>query len=109
MYRQGDVLIQQIDSIPESIKVKQNIVAIGESMDHAHVITGDADVLEFNNELYIDARHETELKHLMISNGIVSSNWTKEHHSIPLPAGKYKVTLQRQYNPYEKAIERVRD
>ncbi len=109
-FRQGDVLIERIDELPGNTKKKKNtIVAVGESMNHAHAMFGEVDVLEKGEEVFLDVREESELKHILLEAGIATDNWTKEHHPVKLKPGKYKVVQQQQYDPYKKAAERVRD
>lgn len=105
MFRQGDVLIRQIDEIPANAQpAETNVVAVGEG-HHDHVVYGDAQVLETpEKSLYISVNSEGVLEH----NHTGSRN-KADHDAITLPPGNYEVVLQRQYNPYEKAIERVRD
>jgi len=109
-FRQGDVFIEKINELPSGLKKKKdNIVAVGESMNHAHAMFGEVDVLEKSEEVFLDVREEAELKHILLEAGIATENWTKEHHPVTLKPGKYKVIQQQQYDPYKKAAERVRD
>ncbi len=106
LYRQGDVLVEAIETIPEGTKpAKTKIVAYGETHGRGHVITGDADVLETNDGLFIDVHGVAAIEHLRTE----SLTWTEEHHPIPLKQGKYKIKIQREYDPYEKIIRQVRD
>ncbi len=102
--RQGDVMLRQINQIPTSaIKAKTKIVAIGEG-HHEHKAVGDVDVMEIGEQLYLAVNSTGELVH------VHSGTETQaEHLPIELEQGFYEVIHQRQYNPYEKAIERVRD
>jgi hypothetical protein len=108
--RQGDVFLEKITSIPEGAEVKKdNIVAVGESQNHAHAVFGQVEILEKGNDIFLSVKEDSELRHILMANGISTENWTKEHTEIKLQPGCYKVTLQRQYDPYEKAIVAVRD
>jgi hypothetical protein len=110
-FRQGDVFIEMISELPKKLKKKEdNVVAIGESMNHAHAIFGKAEVLtDDSGELYLSVDEETQLKHILLENGVATERWTEEHKEISLKPGRYKVTIQQQYNPYEKMIEKVKD
>lgn len=109
--RQGDIFIELVNEIPTNLKKKEsNIIAVGESQNHAHAIFGEAEILEAENgDMFLSVTEETQLKHILMQSGIATETWTKEHKEITVAPGKYKVTIQRQYNPYEKAIEQVRD
>lgn len=109
--RQGDVLLESVDSIPAGAKKRSlksyndRLLVRGESANHAHYATGEVDVLEKDEDLYLDVFSDAQLKHLLISSGV----WTKEHKPIELDLGKYRVIRQREYNPYEKAMQQVQD
>lgn len=102
--RQGDVLIRQINQIPNWAKTtKTAIVAIGKG-HHEHKAIGDVEVLELDEALYLAVNSKGELVHVHTGTETLA-----EHLPIELEQGFYEVIHQRQYNPYEKAIERVRD
>lgn len=102
--RQGDVMLRKIEQIPSSaVKAKTKIVAVGEG-HHEHKAIGDVDVLEVDEQLYLAVNTEGKLVHVH-----TGTDNQAEHLPINLESGFYEVIHQRQYNPYEKAIERVRD
>ena len=104
IYRQGDCLIKQIDSIPTTAKkAKTTVVAVGEG-HHEHKAIGDVEVLEVDETLYLAVNTEGKLVHVH-----TGTETQADHLPIDLPAGNYEVIHQRAYNPYEKAIERVLD
>lgn len=109
MYRQGDVLLVRVSELPEG-KKSSEIIAQGEFSNHSHIITGDAEVIESEGgDLYVNATNAS-IEHLLETAWKEGrKEWTKEHEAIQIDPGFYKVVLQRQYNPYEKAIQRVRD
>jgi hypothetical protein len=108
--RQGDVFIEAITAIPAEAKAKEsNIIAIGESMNHAHAMFGKATILEHGDDIYLNVEQESQLRHILMEAGVATEKWTEEHQDITLQPGAYKVTLQRQYDPYAKAVERVLD
>jgi hypothetical protein len=100
-FRQGDVLIEQIQLLPENLKPFKRdngkiVLAYGEVTGHAHVI-GEEKAKSFVDEsgvLYIAVERPVILKH-------------EEHAEIPLPPGIYKITHQREYSP--EAIRNVLD
>jgi hypothetical protein len=102
--RQGDVMLRKISSIPNTaIKAKSKIVAVGEG-HHEHKAIGDLEVMEVGEKLYLAVNTEGKLVHVHTGTETLA-----EHLPIDLEQGFYEVIHQRQYNPYEKAIERVRD
>lgn len=93
LYRQGDVLIRQIKSLPaqKATKRESGILAFGEVTGHAHKVETltQAEVLEIGNDLYLRVSEEgVRIVH-------------DEHAPIELPAGNYEVTIQKEYSPAE--------
>ena len=90
---------------------KSRILARGESQDHCHVIVGDAEVSNANNEILIDVYGDATIKHLIESVWVEQGveKWTKEHADITLERGKYKYIPQIEYDPYEDIIRNVLD
>ena len=90
--RQGDILIEQIKSIPQAKKQDNKeriILAYGEATGHHHSIEVTESTESFIDEsgtLYLSLGKDTVLEH-------------QEHAKIDLPSGKYKVTIQREYFP----------
>lgn len=98
-YRQGDVLIRRIDSLPKQKAVKRTsgVLVEGESTGHAHRVAEleKAEVLEIQNGLYLHVGEEgVRIVH-------------EEHGDITLPPGDYEVIRQREYSP--EAIRNVAD
>ncbi len=92
-YRQGDLLIELVDSIPIQARViprEHDLIEVktGEHTGHRHLIAdAGADLLTaFEVERYLRITVEARLTH-------------PEHASIALPAGLYRVVRQREYDP----------
>jgi hypothetical protein len=103
MWRHGDVLIAQIDSIPPSATPTPSpILARGEITGHSHrvetlanaVIWTDIGNATRTDELYLQVTSTVRIIH-------------EEHHPITLQPGNYRVWKQREYTP--EAIKYVRD
>jgi len=100
MYRQGDVLITSVDSIPDGAKVLERdhlTLALGEATGHSHTITCErAELCEDVSTLerWMTLPTESEVIH-------------QEHDTITIPPGIYKVTRQVEYSP--EAIRNVQD
>lgn len=102
--RQGDVLIERIDKLPDSLKPvgRENgrvVLAHGDVTGHAHAIADQhVDLYASEQELgvtFIEVRDtKAELKH-------------EEHATIQLSPGNYRVIRQREYSP--EAIRNVAD
>ncbi len=105
-FRQGDVLLEEITTKITTKKSKETLLVRGEGRNHGHFVRG-ADVYEGvgDSEWFIDVESEAFLEHLLIDTGISA----KEHEAITIPKGRYRVIRQVEYNPYEKAIQKVQD
>lgn len=112
-YRQGDVLIERISSVPAKAepqkKSRKIILAHGEVTGHHHCLeiadpadwwkqgeisTANSKPTTLAGELYVSLPH----------GGVVTH---QEHSKVELPAGNYRVTRQREYSP--EAIRNVQD
>jgi len=94
-YRQGDVFVEQVSSIPQDAKKQENkekiILAWGEATGHHHSIEVTEATESFVDSaglLYLSLQEETTLTH-------------QEHAPINIPEGFYRVTIQREYSPEE--------
>ena len=91
---------------------KNRIIARGELSNHSHVVTGECEIIRNEESVIIKAGKNCAIKHLLereyVEEGVEA--WTKEHVDIPLKEGEsYEYVQQQEYNPYEKAIEKVKD
>lgn len=101
IYRQGDVLIERIVSLPKQL-TKQTpsagriILAHGEVTGHHHSL--DADGAEWWRDAsgvqFLEVQQPTEVVH-------------QEHGPILLEPGRYRIRRQREYSP--QAIRNVAD
>lgn len=124
MVRQGDVLLLLVSEIPADAELVQEggaiILAHGETTGHMHQVksvktklfkpptpTADQLIAAANQILrapqersaqatqtraYLEVPEPTEIVH-------------EEHAAIPLPAGTYKVIIQREYKPSNDSSE----
>jgi hypothetical protein len=91
LYRQGDVLLQKVDALPEGLVPvtweRRIVLAYGEVTGHAHALsTLHAEMFTRQGERYLQVKPGAELVH-------------EEHATIKLPEGYYKVVQQREYVP----------
>ena len=106
-YRQGDVLLEEVEQIPKGAKtVKEKIIAHGESSNHCHRVTDEVEVLQSGDEKFLQVSKDGKLEHVLVSS---PRTWTGEHHPVTLPKGKYRVIQQKEYDPYEKHVRNVLD
>lgn len=89
-YRQGDVYMIKVDSLPKGMKLKKdNVLVYGETTGHAHRLNTTAlSVYESGDDMFVDLDKPTELTH-------------EEHKTIQVDKGLWKVVRQREYSPAE--------
>ena len=96
MYRQGDVLIVPVDSIPGTLDPLERegdriILAHGEMTGHAHAIKAESAAL------FRDPKRMTVFLNVGADGAVALEH--DEHDTIHLPPGKYQVIRQREYSP----------
>lgn len=102
LYRQGDVLLERIASIPKSAKKQKRngpiILAYGEATGHHHAI----------NDEFVDLHTDESagVTYIEVKQAMVALTH-QEHSTIRLPPGKYTKIQQREYSP--EAIRNVAD
>lgn len=98
LYRHGDVMIAQIEALPDNAKKRANVtLAYGEITGHSHRIADPltAETFELDGQLFLLVKAPTaQLIH-------------EEHATIDLPQGIYRVWQQREYTP--EAVRTVYD
>jgi hypothetical protein len=104
MFRQGDVLIVPVRSIPKAVKPVAReggsvILAHGEATGHAHKIKDQRAALFRDPKLMAVFMH--------VSGNAPVALEHDEHSTIQIPPGDYQVIRQREYSP--QAIRNVAD
>ena len=100
LYRQGDVLIQQVrefditDKTPIERERGCVVLAHGEVTGHSHAIEA--------REARLFRGEQPNVAYLLCSDPVTLLH--EEHAPISLPKGYYEVTIQREYHP-----ERIRN
>ena len=89
-YRQGDVLLVQVDVIPKTAAKKDNIIARGETTGHCHQFFDAAAVV-----VSFDAATDQQFVH--VSGQRPADLVHEEHNTIHVQPGKYAVRVQREY------------
>jgi len=103
-YRQGDVLITRIPSLPKKLTEVTRIdgrliLAHGSATGHSHAIASR------RCDLFSSAKEPGTL--FLRVHGTKAEVTHDEHASITLPKGDYRVSRQREYSP--DAIRQVQD
>ena len=95
LFRQGDLLIREISSIPYTAKpISTNIIADGEKTGHNHTLNGSHQIFETvepahkQKQIHFEAKQELKIEH-------------PEHNTIIIPKGIYTVVHERSFNPCE--------
>jgi hypothetical protein len=96
MYRQGDVLIIPVRSIPENLEPVDReggrvVLAHGEATGHAHAIADEGAAL------FRDASRAADF--MTVSGDAPVALEHDEHGTIMIPPGHYQVVRQREYSP----------
>lgn len=112
-FRQGDVLIEKVNELGKNIEASpETLLVRGEGRYHGHYILGEVDIFDNLNfsvdnttSHFIDVKEEATLKHLNTQTKLP----TREHGDVPLKPGRYRVIRQREFNPYGKIIEFIKD
>ena len=104
MYRQGDVLIVPVKSIPKTAELVARdsgriVLAHGEVTGHAHAIKDN------RAALFRDPKLAAIFMHISGDTPVALEH--DEHDTIELPPGNYRVIRQVEYTP--EAIRNVAD
>jgi hypothetical protein len=88
IFRQGDVLLKQVNELPRSLKLKRDkILAFGEATGHAH---------RFNDalaQLYADVDGKQYV--FLVQDALLEH---EEHADMMIPKGSYEVVIQREFD-----------
>lgn len=102
IYRHGDVDIIPTDKKVSGNKSKSVILAYGEVTGHKHVLSA-LDKKTFIQQVLGEAEHL-----IKISNGRAQLTH-QEHSPLILSPGTYEVKIEREYDPFLKKINEVKD
>ena len=107
MYRHGDLLITRVNALPSGlVQINPKTIAEGEISGHKHRLVGNANVCVNWEEKHrsINDYHEVWFKAF---NKIKVIH--EEHKTLELPKGVYKVTKERQFDPFQGITQKVVD
>jgi hypothetical protein len=103
--QQGDVLLQEISSIPSGAKQmpaeNRLILARGEKTGHSHVINSNQARLwtltrDGATELYLEVKAPVTIVH-------------DEHKPLPIPKGIYRVGRVKEYDYFSEMEKQIED
>lgn len=120
--RQGDILFKPINEIPNHVKeMEGNIVAHGESGNLHQTKGGQVQLYQFKknpNDLFSTIpEHLKQMENQVVKDPLqvdyleVKADTLlvhEEHNQIPLPAGKYAVVHEREYDPFAEEGQQIR-
>ncbi|CAB4136961.1 hypothetical protein UFOVP313_26 [uncultured Caudovirales phage] len=106
IYRHGDVLLRQVVK-PEQIKEdatqkESHVVAYGEATGHHHRLTG-IDGARINALKGFDERAYVEIV------GGIATLSHEEHSALKIEPGFYEITIEQEYDYFERAARNVID
>lgn len=116
--RHGDMTIFKVSkdqvSGMETKETKKLTVGLGEVTGHSHEIFAldDSMIIEHHNVAGYDTaelRDLVERENIFFEVKGTAVMMHEEHGPITLDEGVYLRTVQRQYNPFTNALEKVRD
>lgn len=98
IYRQGDVLLKQIDKLPGGITKKDDLVVKeGEATGHKHEFVGEGVALYLaDTRLYAEVAVPVPIIH-------------PDHEKIIIDPGVYEIGDEREYDYYENDFRKVVD
>ena len=101
LYRNGDLLIRQIDKLPKGLKkLDTNILAEGQFTGHNHKIVAEPIDLTIytDNEgkKYFNLNKDSDLTH-------------QEHKTIKIKKGLYELVIEQEFDPFQEVINQVKD
>lgn len=97
MIRQGDILLKEIEKIPNRLNEKDKVIALGEATGHSHRFESPNVKVMVDNKgnQYVKVGQESELIH-------------EEHENVKVPVGNYIVIQQREFDIVE-GVRQVSD
>jgi hypothetical protein len=103
--QQGDVLLQEVNHLPEGVTAGPSegriVVSRGEQSGHSHIVNSDQTTLwtltrDGITELYLEVQAQATLVH-------------DEHKPLTIPAGIYRVGRVKEYDYFAEMERKVID
>ncbi len=103
--RQGDVMIILNAGETQKNEVKDRVIAEGEGHGHVHLTeTGTLTRSDDGSSMCLELEEDTMLRHTFRGSRKIA-----DHNPLVIPAGKHMIVIQREFDPYAKAVNQVRD
>lgn len=103
LYRHGEILLLQVDSMPKGKikKVKSLIVGHSET-GHHHVLENKTSIYwtKFKDQMFVRVNSDTPLVH---------KKTTDKHNTITVEPGVYQVIPKTEYDPFMKVVRDIWD
>ena len=107
MYRHGDLLITRVNALPSGlVQINPKTIAEGEISGHKHRLVGNANVCVNWDERHRSINDYPEVWFKAFNKIKVVH---EEHKTLELPKGVYKVTKERQFDPFQGITQKVLD
>lgn len=100
-FRQGDLLFEEVNEMPQGKGNSSPILAYGEVTGHSHTLVGDFERIDVEIDgvetIYFNPGDDCAAEH-------------EEHNKIPFSKNRpIRVTRQREYNPLLNISQKVAD
>lgn len=104
----GDVIIEKIDSFnSDNLSLcEDGILAHGEMTGHMHKLFKQDPDLPAQGEFTLKQSSQGD-KFLVVEKPVILKH--QEHDARIIPKGKYKIAIQREYDPFLKIARQVAD
>jgi hypothetical protein len=100
IYRQGDIVLQRIDKLPDDVDFIGFEVRIKGETGHEHVLAGKT----YSTQVAVADRPRVRDFIVLDTDQVMTHD---EHPSLDVPAGVYSVHRVRAYDPEEEAKQRA--
>lgn len=103
IYRHGDLLIKQIEKLPEG-KVESGtsfVLALGEATGHHHTLTGSINAI-----MGYDANKHARYLEVLDAPATLTH---QEHSMLSIVPGCYEIIREREYDYFEESMKQVLD
>lgn len=101
--RHGDVLLTKVEELPQGQVIKhsgQHVLAWGEVTGHAHRLT-----VKDRKDLKVVVKDGITYMSLTVSAPLTH----EEHKRLEVPSGVWKMTFEREYDPFMESMRQVID
>jgi len=116
VYRQGDVSLHKIKSLPKDLKpAKDNVLAYGEITGHRHFLNTSEQVVfaDRNGDKFVELKQDVELVHsgpdLIPVYDVETATRNDKHLTFAVEKGIYKIEYEQEFSPFDETVVQVTD